>query len=90
MVPPYISNCGPRETVYTPKTWHPVFLLASDTRGDDLTETGDRWRQLQIGIRPKISCLFPNLVSTHSPEFGPQLHLCLSRVWGWTPFYAMF
>ena len=34
--------------------------------------------------------IFTNLVSTYSPEFGPQWHLCLSGGWGLTPFYAMF
>ena len=30
------------------------------------------------------------MVSTHTPEFGPKQHLCLSRGWGLSPSYAMF
>ena len=26
----------------------------------------------------------------HFPEFGPQLHFCLSEGWGLAPSYAMF
>ena len=62
--------------LYTPKTWLAVFLLATDTKGDVLT--GDRWRLLQVGNRPEILPIFMNLVSTHSLEFRPQWHLCLS------------
>ena len=46
---------GPQETSYTPKTCLAGFLLAEDTGGNDLTTTGDRWRQLQVGKRPEIS-----------------------------------
>ena len=53
---------------YTPETWLAGFLLASDTGGDDLTATGDRWRKLQVGIRSKFLRIFTNLVSTCSPE----------------------
>ena len=36
------------EMVYTFQTWLACFPLASDTRGDDLKMTGDRWSQLQV------------------------------------------
>ena len=47
-------DMGPRMTVFTSETWLACFLLASDTGGDDLIATRDRWRRLQVGIRPKI------------------------------------
>ena len=81
---------GALERAYTFKTLLPGFLLASETGGDDIIVTGDRWRGLQVGNRPEISRILPNLVSTSYPEFGPQGHLCLSGGWGLTPSYVLF
>ena len=65
---------GPCEKLYTPKTWCAVFLLATDTGGEDLSATKDRWRLLQVGNQ---ASLFTN------PVFYPLY-------WVWTPIRPLF